>query len=199
MVRFSWFPQNTQYLTLVVPTLGILIRRKEEPVAIFINRGNPICNFHSPFARDDALTPITIWVMKLCVSQNLLNIFVLPCNGNGDGVGRTAEVVAICGAKFAKEYLHRFGGLEGEPCVDTVVRELAGQATKNETAKNASISRSLWITLAVRKAPCCEVKWGVTRRKEAVSTCQSDGVAQNGAAYGVPCTEMMSLVKRAGR
>jgi hypothetical protein len=138
-------------------------------------------------------------VAELNASQNLLDVVVLPDKGDGGGRGRTAEVVAICGAECSKENLHRFGGLEGEPCIGAVVRELARQATKEETAKNASISRPIRVASAVREAPCGEVKWGVTRSKEAVSTCQSDGVAQNGATYGISCTDMMSQVKREGR
>ena len=62
---------------------------------------------------------------ELSASQNLLDVIVLPCNGNGGGVGGTVEIVAICGAELAKEDLHRRGGLEGEPSVGAVVRELA--------------------------------------------------------------------------
>ena len=131
---------------------------------------------------------------ELSASQNLLDVIVLPCNSNGGGVGGTVEVVAIYCAEFAKEDLHRLGGLEGEPRVDAVVSELVGQTTKDETAKNASISRPLRITLTVREAPCGEVKWGAIRGKEAVTTCESDGVAQNRTAYGISYVDRMSEV-----
>ena len=144
-------------------------------------------------------TLVTIRLTELSASKNLLNIIVPLCNGNGGGIRGAVEVVAICGAEFAKEDLHRLGSLEGEPRVGAIVSELAGQSTKNETAKHASISRSLRVTLAVRETPCGEVEWSVIRSKESVSPCQSDGVAENGAAYGISCTYMMSQVKRKWR
>ena len=129
----------------------------------------------------------------------MLDVIVFPCNGNGGGIRRTVEVIAICSAEFAKEDLHRLGGLEREPRVDAVIRELAGQATKDETAKHTSISRPLRVTLTVRKAPCGEVKRCAIRSKEAITTCESDGVAQNRTAYGVSYMDKMSQVERSGR
>ena len=107
----------------------------------------------------------------MSASQNQLDITVLLYNDNGDGVGGTAEVVAICSSEPAKEDLHRLGSLEGKPRVGAVVRELARQTAKEETSKHASISRTIGITLAVSEAPCREVIWGKICRKEAVATC----------------------------
>ena len=103
----------------------------------------------------------------------------------------------ICGAELAKEDLHRLRSLEGEPSVDAIIRELARQRAKKKTAKYASISRTIRITLGVRVAPGRKVIWCTIRREETVSTCQSDGVAQNGATYGISCTDMMSQLHRA--
>ena len=70
-------------------------------------------------------TLVTIERTELNASQYLLDIIVLPCNGNGDMVGGSFEFVTVCCAEPAKEDLHRRGRLEGEPCVGAVVREFA--------------------------------------------------------------------------
>ena len=66
-------------------------------------------------------TLVTVRMTELGASTNLLNIIVLPCDGNGRGIRWTVEVVVIYSAKLPKEDLHQLRGLEREPCVDAIV------------------------------------------------------------------------------
>ena len=198
LVRFILRPENTQDIALIALALGVLVRRKEKPIKVNIQRVqgvSEILDSYSPLAIEDACNLVTIKRTELSASQNQLDIFVLPCNSNGDAVWGAVELVKMCCAEPAKEDHHRRGGLKGKPCVGTVVRELAGKATTKETAKHVSVSRALRVALDVRETPCGEVIWRAIRRKEAVATCQSDCVAQDGATYGVSCTEMPLVSK----
>ena len=108
-------------------------------------------------------------------------------------------MVAICVAEFAKEVLHRIGSLEGEPCIDASIIELARQATKDETAKHASISGPFRVTLAVRETPFGEADWSKILGKAAVTTCQGNGITEHGTARGISYVNKMSSVKGAER
>lgn len=92
---------------------------------------------------------------------------------------RLPEIVQMRIPQFPEDRLHRSWRHQREPCVHTVVVEVAGKGTEEKTAECAAVSRSGRVPLAVLEAPCGHIEGGVVGGKEPVTASEGNGVTQD--------------------